>query len=85
MRRKRFSLYALDACSAPTVFVCVCLCIALFGEKCIIHSLLPSVLMRVYPTEDGTLLRKKLFCSRSEVNTGLGDLLRDMSCDYERK
>lgn len=23
MHRKRFSLYALDACSAPTVFVCV--------------------------------------------------------------
>lgn len=82
MHHKRFSLYALDACSAPTVFICVSLCVALFGEKCIILSLLPSVLMRAYPTEGGILLCKKLFCSRSEVNTGLGDLLQDMSCDY---
>lgn len=82
MHHERFRLYAFAACSAPYSF---CVCIALFGEKCIIHSLSPSALMCVHTTEDGNLLRKNLFCSRSEVNTSLGDLLRGMSCDYERK
>lgn len=73
----------------PTVIKCVqqilCLCIVLFGEKYITHNLLPSAVTGIHPltpTEDGSL---QCFCLRSEVNTGLGDLLKDVSCGYMRE
>ena len=59
----------------------LCLCIVLFGEKYITHNLLPSAGTGIHPltpTEDGSL---QCFCLRSEVNTGLGDLLKDVSLD----
>ena len=63
----------------------LCLCIVLFGEKYITHNLLPSAVTGIHPltpTEDGSL---QCFCLRSEVNTGLGDLLKDVSCGYMRE